>query len=86
MPGWMKHKMESRLLGEMSRTSDIQMILIGPHRVSLIRWLIMLTSQTKNKITVICETNQIAQMAFYFLTHACLLKARRLPDSGPLVM
>ena len=30
MPGWMKHKMESRLLGEMSRTSDIQMILLGP--------------------------------------------------------
>ena len=30
MPGWMYHKMESRLLGEIYRTSDIQMILIGP--------------------------------------------------------
>ena len=25
MPGWMKHKLESRLLGEMSITSDMQM-------------------------------------------------------------
>ena len=26
MPGWMKHKVESRLLGEISITSDTQMI------------------------------------------------------------
>ena len=26
MPGWMKHKLESRFLGEISITSDIQMI------------------------------------------------------------
>ena len=26
MPGWMKHKLESRLRGEMSITSDMQMI------------------------------------------------------------
>ena len=26
MPGWMKHKMESRLLGDISLTSDMQMI------------------------------------------------------------
>ena len=25
MPGWMKHKLESRLQGEISRTSDMQM-------------------------------------------------------------
>ena len=25
MSGWMKHKLESRLLGEISRTSDMQM-------------------------------------------------------------
>ena len=25
MPGWMKHKLESRLLGETSKTSDMQM-------------------------------------------------------------
>ena len=28
MPGWMKHKLESRLLGEVSITSDMQVI---PH-------------------------------------------------------
>ena len=27
MPGWMKHKLESRLLGEISTASDTQMIL-----------------------------------------------------------
>ena len=26
MPGWMKQKLESRLLGELSTTSDMQMI------------------------------------------------------------
>ena len=26
MPGWMKHKLESRLLGEISTTSDMQML------------------------------------------------------------
>ena len=26
MPGWMKHKLESKLLGKMSVTSDMQMI------------------------------------------------------------
>ena len=26
MPGWMKHKLESRLSGEISTTSDMQMI------------------------------------------------------------
>ena len=26
MPGWMKHKLESRLLGEISIASDMQMI------------------------------------------------------------
>ena len=44
----------------------------------------MLTSQTKNEITVIREADQIAQMAFCFLTAAYLLKAVRSPDSRPL--
>ena len=26
MPGWMNHKLESRLLGEISTTSDMEMI------------------------------------------------------------
>ena len=32
MPGWMKHKLESRLLGEMSITSDMQMRLMQNRR------------------------------------------------------
>ena len=60
--------------------------MIGPTCVSLLRWLIMLTSQTKNKITVIPEADQIAQMTFCFLTDAYLLKASRPPDSRPLAM
>ena len=28
MPGWMKHKLESRFMGEISITSDIQMIAL----------------------------------------------------------
>ena len=33
MPGWMKHKLESRLLGKMSITSDMQMTLPLWHKV-----------------------------------------------------
>ena len=28
MPGWMKHKLESRLLGEISTTSDMQTVAV----------------------------------------------------------
>ena len=37
----------------------------------------------KNKITVILETDQIAQMASCYLTGAYLLKAAIPPDSRP---
>ena len=29
MPGWMNHKLDSRLLAELSKLSDMQMILIS---------------------------------------------------------
>ena len=32
MPGWMKHKLESRLLGEISVTSNMQMIPLLCHK------------------------------------------------------
>ena len=60
--------------------------MIGPTWGLIIRWLFMLTLQTKNKITVICETDQIAQMPSCYLTGAYLLKAARPPDSRPLAM
>ena len=56
----------------------------GSHGVSLLTQLILLTSQTKNKITVILETEQIAQMTFCFLTGIYLLKATRPAVSRPL--
>ena len=33
MPGWIKHKLESRLLGEVSVTSDMQMTPLLQHKV-----------------------------------------------------
>ena len=33
MPGWMKHKLESRLWGEISTTSDMQMIALKWQKV-----------------------------------------------------
>ena len=35
MPGWMKHKLESRLPGEISITSDMQMTLITESKEEL---------------------------------------------------
>ena len=32
MPGWMNHKLESKLLGEISTTSDIQVIPLEWHK------------------------------------------------------
>ena len=61
----------------------IRPTLLGGWGVSLLTWLIMLTWQTKNKITVILETDQIAQITFWFVTGAYLLKAARPPDSRP---
>ena len=55
----------------------------GLHGGSWLKWLIMLTSQTKNKITVTLETDQIAQTTFCFPDGAYLLKASRPPDSRP---
>ena len=37
MLGWMKHKLESRLPGEISITSDIQMLLLLLNRFSSVR-------------------------------------------------
>ena len=56
----------------------------GPHGGSWLKPLIMLTSQTKSKVTVTLETAQTAQTTLYFLPGAYLLKATRPPDSRPL--
>lgn len=81
IPDWLiKIKFLERL--KLSIRSGIKSKRQGPYGVSLIRRLIMLTLQMKNKITVICKTDQIAQMASCYLTGAYLLKAtdHQIPD------
>ena len=82
IPDWL---IKIKFLGkvETSIRSGIKSKRQGPYGVSLIRRLIMSTLQMKNKITVICKTDQIAQMASCYLTGAYLLKAVRPPDSRP---
>ena len=46
----------------------------------------MLTSQTKDKVTVTLETDQIAQMTFCFPAGTYLFKATRPLDARPLAM
>ena len=39
MPGWMKHKLESRLLGEMLTTSDMEMIPLSTKNICNLRFV-----------------------------------------------
>ena len=49
MLGWMKHKLESRLMGEISTTSDMQMIplLMAENEEKLKNLLIMLKEESE---------------------------------------
>ena len=51
MPGWMKHKLESRLPGEISITSDMQIIttLMAESKVEL-RSLLMKVKEESEKV------------------------------------
>ena len=55
--------------------------MIGSTWGLMVEMVHYLTSQTKNKVTVTLETDQIAQTTFSFLTGIYLLKAMRPPDS-----
>ena len=39
MPGWMKHKLESRLLGEILTTSDMEMIPLSTKNIYNLRFV-----------------------------------------------
>ena len=56
--------------------------MIGP-TWGLIDKMALYVNVANNKITVICETDQVAQMASRYLNGAYLLKAARPPDSRP---
>ena len=47
--GWMKHKLESRLLGEISITSDMQMILMAKSEEEL-KSLLMKVKEENEKL------------------------------------
>ena len=59
--------------------------MIGP-TWGLIDKMARYVNLAKNKITVIRETDQIAQMASCYLAGTYLLKTARPPDSRPLAM
>ena len=50
MSGWMKHKLESRLLGEISITSDIQMT--PPEREEELKSLLMKVKEDSEKVVL----------------------------------
>ena len=47
MPGWMKHKLESGLLGEISTTSDMQMTLMAESEEELKSLLMKMKEESK---------------------------------------
>ena len=51
MPGWMNHKLELRLLGEISTTSDIQMILFCVN---------LQNGGVEGCVLIFCENSKIA--------------------------
>ena len=60
--------------------------MIGPTRGFIDKMAHYVDLANKEQIKVICETDQIAQMASCYLTDTYLLKAARPPDSRPLAM
>ena len=49
MPSWMNHKLESRLLGEISTTSDTQMIPLMVEREEELKSLLMRVKEESEK-------------------------------------
>ena len=71
MPGWMKHKLESRLLGEISITTDMQRtlkrhLLLG--RKAMINLGIMLKSRD---LTLPTKVHLVKAMVFPVVMYGC---------------
>ena len=49
MPGWMNHKLESRLLGEISTASDMQMISPKWQKAKELKSLLMKVKEEREK-------------------------------------
>ena len=50
MPGWMKHKLESRFLGEISITSDMQMTTLMAESEEELKGLLMKVKEESEKV------------------------------------
>ena len=62
MPGWMKHKLESRLQGEIEITSDMQMTLMAESEEELKR-LLMKGKEESEKVGLKLNIQKIKIMA-----------------------
>ena len=72
-------------LGHTKTTLNEETVPLGSDRAYMglvAEWLMMLTSQTKNKITVTLETDQIAQTTFCFPLPPTfsMLQDHQIPD------
>ena len=52
MQGWRKHKLESRLLGEISITSDMQMTPLMPESEEELKCLLMKVKEESEKVSL----------------------------------
>ena len=60
MPGWLKYKLKSRLLGEISRTSDMQMIIAESKEL---KSLLMKVKEESEKVGLKLNIQKIKIMA-----------------------
>ena len=63
MLGWKKHKLESRLLGEISRTSDTQMIHPMAESEEELKSLLMKVKEESEKVVLKLNTQKTKIMA-----------------------
>ena len=63
MPGWMKHKLESRLLGEISITSDMQMTPPYGRRKKELKSFLMKVKEESKKASLKLNIQQTKTMA-----------------------
>ena len=69
IPGWMKHKLESRLPGEISITSDIQMTLpLWQKAKKLLKSLLMKVKEESEKVVLKLNIQKTKIMAYSLIT------------------
>ena len=68
MPGWMKHKLESRLLGEISLTSDRQMTTLTAESEEELKSLLMKVKEESEKADLKLSPRKTKILAFHLIT------------------